>query len=87
MKENSTLPRAPEPVPDHQMQFCFIPKKLVSLVYKKINFYKRCAESTHIHNEKLSGKSGGARGVMVIIVRNGHGETSSNPGRDWLHFT
>ena len=30
---------------------------------------------------------GGAHGVMVIIVGNGHGDTSSNPGRDWLHFT
>ena len=27
------------------------------------------------------------RGVMVIVVVNGHGDTSSNPGRDWLHFT
>ena len=25
---------------------------------------------------------GGARGVMVIVIRNGHGDTSSNPGRD-----
>ena len=24
----------------------------------------------------------GARGVMVIVVRNGHGDTSSNPGRE-----
>ena len=30
---------------------------------------------------------GGARGVMVIVVGNGHGEPSSNSGRDWLHFT
>ena len=30
---------------------------------------------------------GGARGVMVIAVGNGHGDTSSSPGRDWLHFT
>ena len=30
---------------------------------------------------------GGARGVMVIVVRNGHGDTSSNPLRDSLHFT
>ena len=30
---------------------------------------------------------GGARGVMVIVVGNGHGDTSSNPGREWLHFT
>ena len=29
----------------------------------------------------------GAHGVMVIVVENGHGDTSSNPGRDWLHFT
>ena len=28
-----------------------------------------------------------ARGVMVIDVSNGNGHTSSNPGRDWLHFT
>ena len=25
---------------------------------------------------------GGDRGVMVIVVGNGHGDTSSNPGRD-----
>ena len=30
---------------------------------------------------------GGAHGVMVVIVGNGHGDTSSNPGRDWLHFS
>ena len=30
---------------------------------------------------------GVARGVMVIVVGNGHGDTSSNPRRDWLHFT
>ena len=26
--------------------------------------------------------SGGARGVVVIVVGNGHGDTSSNPGPD-----
>ena len=25
---------------------------------------------------------GGARGVMVIVVGNGHGDMSSNPGQD-----
>ena len=29
----------------------------------------------------------GARGVVVIVVGNGHDDPSSNPGRDWLHFT
>ena len=29
----------------------------------------------------------GARGVIVIAVGNEHGDTSSNPGRDWLHST
>ena len=32
-------------------------------------------------------QQGGARGVVVIVVGNEHGGTSSNPGRDWLHFT
>ena len=27
-----------------------------------------------------------ARGVRVIVVGNEHGDMSSNPGRDWLHF-
>ena len=30
---------------------------------------------------------GGACGVMVIVLGNGHDDTSSNPGWDWLHFT
>ena len=28
-----------------------------------------------------------APGVMVIVVENGHSDTSSNPRQDWLHFT
>ena len=32
-------------------------------------------------------KEGGARGVIAIVVGNGHGDMSSNPGQDWLHFT
>ena len=32
-------------------------------------------------------ENGGARGVMVIIVGNGHSDPSSNPGQDWLYFT
>ena len=30
----------------------------------------------------IKGYLGGARGVMVIIVGTGHGDTSSNPGRE-----
>ena len=30
---------------------------------------------------------GGARGVRVIVIGNEHGDTSSNPGRHWFHFT
>ena len=26
-------------------------------------------------------------GVMVIVAGYGHGDTSSNPRPDWLHFT
>ena len=32
------------------------------------------------------GERGGARGVMVIVTGYGHGDTSSIPGQDWLHF-
>ena len=35
----------------------------------------------------MSTHHGGARGVMVIVAGYGHGDTSSNPGPDWLHFT
>ena len=30
---------------------------------------------------------GGARDVMVIVIGNGHGNMSSNPGSGWLYFT
>ena len=32
-------------------------------------------------------KTGDVRGVMVIVAGYGHGDTSSNPGPDWLYFT
>ena len=35
----------------------------------------------------LNKEIGGACGVMVIVVGIEHDDTSSNPGRDWLHFT
>ena len=38
----------------------------------------------HLH---LTFIFGGDCGVVVIVVGNGHGDTSSNPRRDWLHFT
>ena len=31
-------------------------------------------------NQNQLTKIGGAHGVMVIVVGNGHGDTSSNPG-------
>ena len=38
---------------------------------------------------RLSSSSslGGACGVIVIVIGNEHGDTSSNPGRNSLHFT
>ena len=43
----------------------------------------------HWYNDSMTIKKSmeGACGVMVIIIGNGHGDTSSNPGRDWWHFT
>ena len=45
-----------------------------------------CYRSTIFKHSK-AGFYGGACGVMVIVIGNEHGDTSSNPGRDWLHFT
>ena len=36
-------------------------------------------EKDHKYDNK---NKDGARGVMVIVVGNGYGDTSSNPGRD-----
>ena len=41
-------------------------------------------DESKIYNSE---KKKGSRGVMVIVVGNGHGDTSSNPGRDLFHFT
>ena len=35
-----------------------------------------------VSNNKEIKRNGGARGVMVIVVGNGHGDTSSKSGRD-----
>ena len=46
-----------------------------------------CNKGIHGVSKGACGVSGGARGVMVIIVGNGHSNMSSNPRWDWLHFT
>ena len=38
--------------------------------------------STLFNKICINEEMGGARGVMVTVVGNGHGDTSSNPGRD-----
>ena len=43
-----------------------------------------------VHHRGASNKIytyGGVRGVMVTVVRNGHGDASLNPRRGCLHFT
>ena len=39
----------------------------------------------HTHINTYWGK-GGAHGIMVIVVENEHSKSSSNPGRECLHF-
>ena len=41
----------------------------------------------HIKVTLLNISLRGASEVMVIVIGIGHGDMSSNPGRDWLHFT
>ena len=39
------------------------------------------------NNNSNNSSNNNSNGVMDIVVGNGHGDRSSNPGRDWLHFT
>ena len=52
---------------------------VITIVYKSLIFM--------VMESNIITSLGGARGVMIIVVGNEHGDTSSNPGRDWLHFT
>ena len=56
--------------------------KLTHLIYRPskvfILWHIKTAKSKKVRYKSL----GGARGVMVTVLRNGHGDTSSNPGRD-----
>ena len=53
---------------------------------KSSQYYQNGSTSSHKNlyiyptGQKLDNKKGGAGGVMVIVVGNGHGNTSSNPG-------
>ena len=48
---------------------------------------KRSLRVTLDYDRQLNLLLEGARGLMVIVVGNGHSDTSSNPRRDWLPFT
>ena len=50
--------------------------------YQKKSTLRNCS----FPHESTINMIGGARGVIVIVVGNEHGDTSSNPGRDLLHF-
>ena len=57
-------------------------------IVKRITFPSVLVLRVHTYISLLFYRAcGGARGVMVIGVGNGHGDTSSNPERNWLHFT
>ena len=49
--------------------------------------FKKLFTKLSYQRDGYSIEMGGARGVMVIVAGNEHSDTSSNPGRDWLHFT
>ena len=49
--------------------------------FTKIALIKSCGGARDVSGG-TRGVYGGARGVMVIVVGNGHGDTSSDPGRD-----
>ena len=62
----------------------FAPRKLTqySSPYRMPTCLALRQISQSLANIHYSFSFGGARGVMVIVVGNGHGNTSSNPGPD-----
>ena len=56
----------------------------LSIPFSTVNKVTYILRSLNIHKYEIVG---GARGVMVIVTGYGHGDTSSNPGWGWLHFT
>ena len=45
-------------------------------------YHTHDTDMCNVHRMFIKYIFGGARGVIVIVVGNGHGDTSSNPGRD-----
>ena len=81
---------------------CYSTYLLVYMLYGKLNVlqWKESGQRKDPHIPTGSGgrkkayhqginytSSRGAPVVMLIVVGNGYGDTSSNPGRDLLHFT
>ena len=62
--------------------------KMKTIVWKPLMINKSLVNYVYIYIYiYIHARIGGARGVMVIVVGNRHNDTSTNPGRDWLHFT
>ena len=58
--------------------------------WKRIHLLYLCNsmnERNLLYKKKIYLSRGGARGVMVIVLGNGHGDMSSNPEGDWLYCT
>ena len=54
---------------------------------KLMTMHKALPPRDSVDRLYVSRKEEGTHGVVVIVIGNGHSDTSSNPGRDWLHFT
>ena len=53
------------------------------LSWFSVHYYRK-SSTMHLHIKSYR-KSKGPHCVMVIVIENGHGDTSSNPGQGWLH--
>ena len=72
--------------------YCSCPSKYFQILSITVSSYLSFNNNNNNDNNKLDSDIylsiyGGTRGVMVIVAGYGHGDTSSNPGPDWLHFT
>ena len=77
---------------DREGHWRITPEESLKTHRQKLYEYNNNGEDNYLNpfsdkNNQVLSQKFSARGVVVIAVGNEHGDTSSNPGRYWLHFT
>ena len=60
---------------------------MIRNAYEKAQRMDRLPPRQKKKKKMKKGKNEGVHGIMINVVRNGHGDSSSNPEWGYLHFT